>query len=86
MIPTPVRNDRTTDYNTSTPQFEKWIAETQSVQADLTGFQSWWSTEKDRYQKIYQEYWTLFQQKSPAQKAERTLRPQDGMLGAELDH
>lgn len=79
MIPTPVRTDGTTEYHTSLPEFKKWVADTKAVQPNTAETQSWFAKEKDRYQKIHDQYWTQFQTKTDSQKAERTLRPQDGV-------
>jgi hypothetical protein len=79
MIPTPVRTDGTTEYNTSIPEFKKWVSDTQLIEANRTEAQAWFSNEKDRYQKVHDQYWSQFQQKSASQKEERTLRPQDGV-------
>jgi hypothetical protein len=79
MIPTPVRTDGTTEYNTSIPEFKKWVSDTQLIEANRTEAQAWFSKEKDRYQKVHDQYWSQFQQKSASQKEERTLRPQDGV-------
>jgi hypothetical protein len=79
MIPTPVRTDGTSDYNTSIPEFKKWVSDTQLIEANRAEAQAWFSKEKDRYQKIHSQYWSQFQQKTASQKEERTLRPQDGL-------
>jgi hypothetical protein len=79
MIPTPVRADGTSNYNTSIPEFKKWVSDTQLIEPNRTEAQAWFSKEKDRYQKFHDQFWPVFQQKTAAQKDERTLRPQDGL-------
>jgi hypothetical protein len=79
MIPTPVRADGTSEYNTSIPEFKKWVSDTQLIEVNRAEAQAWFGKEKDRYQKIHSQYWSQFQQKTASQKDERTLRPQDGL-------
>jgi len=79
MIPTPVKAyaaDR--EINLKSPDFASWVAETK-LYAPKAEAKDWFSGEKSRYQGIYTEYWSRFQRKTPAEKAERTLEPQDGV-------
>jgi hypothetical protein len=81
MIPTPVRADGSGEYNMQMPEFKKWISDTQRIEANRAEGEAWFGKERDRYQKIHDQYWTQFQQKTASQKEERTLRPQDGLTG-----
>jgi hypothetical protein len=79
MIPTPIRAPGASGaYSMASPEFASWVAGTTLI-APNEGANEWFSTVKDRYQKIYADYWAKFEQKSPAQKAERTLNPEDGV-------
>jgi hypothetical protein len=80
MIPTPVKAYATNrEFTLTSPEFASWVADTKlyAPNAEATG---WFSREKPRYQGIYAEYWSRFQRKTPEEKAERTLEPQDGVL------
>ncbi|HWA37810.1 MAG TPA: hypothetical protein VG873_08110 [Burkholderiales bacterium] len=79
MIPTPIKVHPTAAYNTSMPEFRKWIADTKRVEPIPAERDAWMAKEKDRMQQIYAQYWAQFQGKSDAQKAERTLEREDGM-------
>ncbi len=67
MAPTPVKAQAM-----NSAEFASWVASTKLIapNAEATG---WFSREKARYQGIYTEYWSRFQRKTPAEKAERTL-------------
>jgi hypothetical protein len=78
MIPTPIRTDGSTDFNTGSPDFGKWVGSTTVVEPDAKELDAWNSTEQDHIQTVYEKYWARFRQKTPEQIAERTLRPQDG--------
>jgi hypothetical protein len=79
MIPTPVRADGTTEFNTRSADFAGWVADTKLIVPNADA-KEWFVKEKPRYLEIYARYWAIFQQKSAGQKDERTLHPQDGML------
>lgn len=77
FIPTPVRTDGTSDFNTDIAEFEKWVNGTKLIvkgpKAD-----DWLEANRDKYQKVYQQRWEQFNTKTPAQIQERTLMPSDG--------
>lgn len=74
MIPTPIRADGTTEFNTSAPEFRDWLSSTRLVKTSAGAPSAYRSC-----QEIYAEYWAKFQTKTIDQKVERTLRPEDGM-------
>jgi hypothetical protein len=78
MIPTPVRADGTSEYNTKSPDFAGWVADTKLIVPNAEA-KEWFAKEKPRYQEIYTKYWATFQQKSVSQMDERTLLPHDGL-------
>jgi hypothetical protein len=80
MIPTPVKAYATNpEFSMTSPEFASWVANTK-LYAPNAQAKDWFSKEKARYQGIYAEYWSRFQRKTPEEKAERTLEPQDGVL------
>jgi len=74
MIPTPIRPS-----NMMSKEFASWVADTKLVAPNAEA-KVWFNQEKDHFQDIYKGYWAKFQRKTPAEKAERTLNPQDGVL------
>jgi hypothetical protein len=80
MIPTPVKAYATNrEFSMASPEFTSWVAETKLVAPNAEA-KDWFSKEKARYQDNYTDYWSRFQRKTPEEKAERTLGPQDGVL------
>jgi hypothetical protein len=78
FIPTPVRTDGSTNYNTSIEEFDDWLNKTELL-VKKTDARQWFEQNKEKYQKIYERYWAQFITKSEAEKQERTLVPADGM-------
>jgi hypothetical protein len=81
MIPTPIRNDGTTDYNTSIKEFPEWVSGTNLV-GPKPDAAAWFESKKADFTKTYKTYWDKFQTKTDAQKAERTLLSKDGVKSA----
>jgi hypothetical protein len=80
MIPRPVKvNANEREVSMATPEFASWVKDTKLI-APKAEAKDWFSQRKDQYQKIYKDYWARFQRKTPAEKAERTLNPEDGVL------
>src|SRR5204862_4421312 len=77
MIPTPVRSEGSSEYSMKSSEFSGWVSGTKLIVPNADA-KEWFSKEKPRYQEIYSKYWATFQQKTPDEKAERTLRAQDG--------
>lgn len=78
FIPTPIRTDGSSDFNTSIPDFQKWIDETKLL-VKRPDSDAWFEQNRAKYRDIYQRYWKKFQTKSAAQKQERTITPADGL-------
>jgi hypothetical protein len=78
FIPTPIRTDGSTNYNTSIPDFDKWLSDTRLLVKNPDA-QQWFDKNREKYQDIYKRYWAKFIKKSDAQKQERTMTPADGM-------
>lgn len=78
FAPTPVRADGTTDYNMKSKDFNDWITGTTHIEPNEKA-QPWFEENKVRYQGIYREYWSRWLTKTESEKAQRTLRPEDGI-------
>jgi hypothetical protein len=74
----PVRNDGTTEFNTDSEEFKKWVEKTKPVSVDETQV-DWYQKHKDSVEDKRVEYWQKWLQKSPADLLERTLNPGDGV-------
>lgn len=80
VIPRPIKvnaNDR--EESMSSPDFASWVKDTK-LMAPNAEAKAWFNQEKGRFQDAYKDYWSRFQRKTPEEKAERTLNPQDGVL------
>lgn len=73
FAPTPIRSG---DLKSS--EVQGWVSGTKLIEADPKAVDAWLAENKQRMQGVYADYWNRFQNKSPAEKAERTLNPQDG--------
>ena len=74
----PIRNDKTSTYNTSTLEFRKWLSETKlatlSDEAVL-----WYRENRREILSKKRKYQSLWQQQPAEDIAQKTLNPQDGM-------
>ncbi|MEX0830206.1 MAG: hypothetical protein WD032_08170 [Nitrospirales bacterium] len=73
----PIRRDGTTDYNTTTEDFEEWMEDTELV-VNTEESHQWFQSNLSDIKAKQAEYWLKWQQKSDAEKAEVTLRTSDG--------
>lgn len=78
FAPTPIRSDGSTAYNTDTKEFKKWKSGTKLLTKKPTA-KEWFAEKKEKYQKIYNDYWAKFQTKTDEQKGQRTMQPADGI-------
>lgn len=78
FIPTPVRTDGSSDFNTGIEEFQKWVDETDLL-VKRPDADAWFEQNRAKYQDRYERYWQKFETKTPAQIAERTLTPADGL-------
>jgi hypothetical protein len=74
FAPTPIRAQ---DLKSSEAQ--GWVTGTKLIEADPKAVDAWLTENKQRMQGIYADYWSRFERKSPVEKAERTMNPQDGL-------
>jgi hypothetical protein len=79
FAPTPVRTDGTSDYNTSSEDFKKWVSGTEVLEPIPAEAKKWFAKEKNNIMEVYKEYWKRFKTKNPNEKAQRHLTPRDGM-------
>jgi len=75
----PIRNGGATDFSIGSKDFEKWVKKTKPVTVDSES-EAWYQEHKDSVESKRQDYWAKWLQKSPAELAERTLNPGDGIL------
>jgi hypothetical protein len=73
FAPTPIRAE---DMKSS--EVQGWMSGTKLIEADPKAVEAWLAENKQRMQGIYADYWSRFQNKSAAEKAERTLQARDG--------
>ena len=73
----PVRGNGTTDFHTADPEVKKFISKTVLMQNSPKS-EAWFLKNKDDVKAKYAEYWPVWQQKTAADLAERTLTPADG--------
>ncbi|WP_144394997.1 hypothetical protein [Pleionea sediminis] len=78
FAPTPIRADGSSDYNMNSSEFEDWKSDTDLLEKKPDA-REWFKKNKDKYKKIYNEYWSRFQKKTAAEKLERTMQVSDGI-------
>lgn len=61
-------------------EFNEWNSGTELIEMKEKDAQAWFAENTAKYQEIYNKYWQRFQTKTPSQKAQRTLVPQDGII------
>lgn len=79
FAPTPVRNNGTTDYNTSSDSFSDWLNDTTLIQPKPNEAQAWFNENKAKITEVYNEYWSRFKTKDRSAIAARTIFPEDGL-------
>ena len=77
FIPTPIKTDGTTEFNTDIPEFGKWVNGTRLL-SKKPDSDKWFQQHKDKFQKMYERYWEKFNTKTADQIQERTMMPSDG--------
>lgn len=77
FAPTPIRQ-RNDQWSMKNPDFNKWMSDTELVvpNAQAAGY---FQQHKAEFEKLYTKYWARFQHKTPIERRERTLQPQDGV-------
>jgi hypothetical protein len=78
FAPTPIKLSGSGKAVANSPDFMQWKKSTNLIEKKA-GAQAWFETNKKKYEKIYNEYWKRFQNKTDAEKLERTLQPTDAI-------
>lgn len=79
FAPTPIRRDNTGEFSVTSPQFKEWSSTTLLEVKSQQEAQAWFDENREKLENIYKLYWNRFETKSPNEKAERTLSPEDGI-------
>ena len=74
----PVRNGGDGDFQYQSEKFQKWLKKVRFVD-NTTESTAWFEENKASIDEKQRKYWEVWQQKSAADLAERTLRPEDGV-------
>lgn len=74
----PIKADPSAEYSTANSDFEGWKKSTK-VASNTEEARAWYEANKASVISKQQEYWPVWQQKSAADLAKRTLSPEDGM-------
>lgn len=77
FAPTPIRSSSRIEPDLKSKEFQNWLSDTKLIEPNENA-PAWFSENKERFQKIYTEYWSRFERKNSQEKAERTMMPQDG--------
>lgn len=78
FAPTPIRKDGPSKYNMQSSDFKKWKKDTTLLEKKPSA-NEWFEKNRAKYQKIYEEYWSRFKNKTDLQKLERTINRSDGI-------
>lgn len=78
FAPTPVRKEGPSDYTMKAKEFKSWISN-KLIQPKPQESEKWFEKTRAKYEKIHQEFWPRFQEKTSDQKKERTLTTADGV-------
>lgn len=78
FAPTPVRKSGPSDYNMGIAEFKQWRDGTDLLEVGPKA-KAWFAENKEKYDAIYKDYWARFQTKSPSEKLQRTMNPNDGI-------
>jgi hypothetical protein len=74
----PIRNDGSSKYNTGSSDFRNWIRNTdEEFVSDRD--QDWFEDNRHRLERMRDNYWDDWLDKSPQERAEHTLNPEDGV-------
>jgi len=76
FAPTPIRK-QSGKWNMKSTEFTEWLNDTELV-IPSSDAKEHYDAKKADFKKIHDEYWARFQNKSPAEVAERTMNPADG--------
>ncbi|MCX4024693.1 hypothetical protein H0A36_09675 [Endozoicomonas sp. SM1973] len=74
----PIRNDSSSKFNTSMPEFKKWLDNTKLVE-NSDKSKAWYKKNANSVKSKQVEYWPVWKEKSAEDIEKRTLNPQDGI-------
>jgi hypothetical protein len=74
----PYKSEANAKYHTAAPDFEKYMNSGELVGISPEA-RAWYDEHKADIEAKYQEYWPVWQEKTPDAIAERSLAPEDGM-------
>jgi hypothetical protein len=74
----PFRKDKTSRYNTETSDFRKWMENTDEAHVSDSDL-DWFEDNRPYVERLQDKYWDDWLEKSPAERAEHTLNPEDGV-------
>ena len=74
----PIRNDGSSKYNTQSDSFQGWLKSTKLVENTDKSLE-WYENNSNSVKAKHSEYWPVWEQKSPEDRAARTLNINDGM-------
>jgi hypothetical protein len=74
----PIRNDGSSQYHTGSSDFSKWISNTDEESVSDRD-QDWFEDNRQRLERMRDNYWDDWLDKSPQERAEHTLSAEDGV-------
>ena len=74
----PISTNPSAEFNTSSDDFQEWLSETSLVTMSESAL-AWYQQNKASVEQKRVKYWPKWQQKTPEDKAKRTLVPSDGL-------
>jgi hypothetical protein len=74
----PYKSDANAKYHTAMPDFDEYASSGELVGISPAA-RNWYEENRDDIKDKYQEYWPVWQEKTPQEIAERSLDPEDGM-------
>ncbi|TQV87849.1 hypothetical protein [Aliikangiella coralliicola] len=73
----PIKNDENAEYSLNSSDFKEWLLDTKLVENSAKSNQ-WFEKNKNSVHSKYLEYLPVWKEKTPQDRAKRTLHPQDG--------
>lgn len=78
FAPTPIRKEGS-EFNMKSSEFAGWVKGTKLLELKKDEANKWFAENKSKYEAIYKDYWERFQHKTPAEVAQRSMNPDDGV-------
>jgi hypothetical protein len=77
FYPTPIHPASSSEPDLNSAEFKQWLSSTKLIEP-TEATQGWMKDNRTRMLEIYKDYWSRFQRKSSAEKADRTMNTADG--------